>query len=128
MRLLKNPVIWLALGLVSYLTVGCATDKPGMTDTLGTYTVTVNGAPDKVTTAAYRAATDLKLSDVDSGNGGTKVDGRVTAETAQNVQVTIDISQAGENTSKVSIRVGATGDQNLSSQLVDRINAHLSFF
>jgi propanediol dehydratase small subunit len=127
MRLLKNSAILLALGLVSYLTVGCATDKPGATYTLGTYSVMVNGTPDKVTTAAYKAATDLKLSNVDSGNGGTKVDGRVTAQTAQNDQVTIDISQAGENTSKVSIRVGTTGDQNLSSQLVDKINSHLSW-
>jgi hypothetical protein len=127
MRLLKNSAILLALGLVSYLTVGCATDKPGMTDTLGTYTVTVNGSPDKVTTAAYKACTDLKLSNVDSGNGGTKVDGRVTAQTAENTQVTIDIAQSGDNSSKVSIRVGTTGDQNLSSQLVDRINAHLSW-
>jgi hypothetical protein len=125
MRLLKVSAILLALSFVSFLTVGCSTEKPGATYTLGSYTVSVDGAPDKVTTAAYKAAGDLKLININQS--GTAVDGKVTAQTAQNANVTIDITPAGEKVSKVSIRVGETGDEALSSQLVDRINAHLSW-
>jgi hypothetical protein len=42
--------------------------------------------------------------------------------------VTIKIEQAGDNVSKVSITVGATGDQSLSAQIMDRIKHHLSWF
>jgi hypothetical protein len=51
----------------------------------------------------------------------------VTANTAQGTSVTIDIKEAGDNVSKVTIHVGATGDDAVSQQLVDRIKAHLSW-
>jgi hypothetical protein len=105
---------------------GCSTDQPGTTDTLGSYSTHVDSTPDKVTTAASKACEDLKLNDINSN--GTKVDGKVTARTAAGDDVTIDIQQAGDNVSSVSIRVGATGDQSVSKQLVDRIKSHLSWF
>ncbi len=105
---------------------GCSTSEPGAKDTLGTYSTNVAASPDKVTTAAAKAAEDLKLSDINSS--GTKVDGKVTARTAQGDQVAIDIEQAGDNVSKVSIRVGTTGDEAVSKQLVDRIKSHLGWF
>jgi hypothetical protein len=110
-----------------YMTLsGCSTDEPGATDTLGTYTVNVDASPDKVTDAANKACQDLKLSNINAN--GSKVDGKVTGLTAQGQDVSIDIKQSGEDVSQVSIRVGATGDQAISKQLVDRIKAHLSWF
>jgi hypothetical protein len=85
----------------------------------------VSSTPDKVTAAAIKAAGDLKLLNI-AGNG-TAVDGRVTATDAQGDAVTIDIAQAGDGVSKVTIHVGATGDDAISKQLVDRINSHLSW-
>jgi len=115
-------------GLCAFLIqAGCSTDQPGATNTLGFYTTNVDARPDKVTTAAYKACEDLKLSNINSGSGGSTVDGEVTATTAQGTSVTIDIKQAGDNVSKVTIRVGATGDDAVSQQLVDRIKAHLSW-
>jgi hypothetical protein len=76
-----------------------------------------------VTAAAQNAAADLKLSDI-VGNS-TKVDGRVTAKDAQGTTITINISQAGDKVSKVTIRVGATGDEAMSKQLMDGIKKHL---
>ena len=106
---------------------GCSSDQPGATNTLGFYSTNVDASPDKVTTAAYKACEDLKLSNINSGSGGSKVDGEVTANTAQGENVTIDIKQAGDNVSKVTIHVGATGDDAVSQQLVDRIKSHLSW-
>lgn len=114
------------LSMIAFLyTSGCSTEQPGATDTLGAYSVNVDSSPDKVTTAASKACEDLKLEDINSN--GTAVDGRVVARTAQGDDVTINIEQAGDNVSKVTVHVGATGDEAMSKQLVDRIKSHLSW-
>ncbi len=101
----------------------CSTSQPGATDTLGTYSSNVAAAPDKVTDAAHKACNDLNLQNINAT--GTSVDGKVTAQTAEGQDVNITIAQAGDNVSKVSIRVGATGDEQISRQLMDKIQDHL---
>jgi hypothetical protein len=113
------------MGLSLMNLTGCQTDSPGATNTLGSYSTMINSTPDKVTVAAQKAADDLKLLDI-VGNG-TKIDGTVTAKNAQGDVITINIEQAGDNVSKVTIRVGSAGDDAVSKQLVDRINSHLSW-
>jgi len=115
----------LSVGFFLVNLTGCETDAPGATDTLGVYSTMIDGAPDKVTAAAQKAAGDLQLADIVSN--GTTVDGKVTAKNAQGDVVTIDVEQAGQNVSKVTIHVGATGDEAVSKQLVDRIKSHLSW-
>jgi hypothetical protein len=96
----------------------CQTDSPGVTNTMGLYTSTdVNGPTDKVTASAQKACEGLKLTNVIAS--GTKVDGKVTAKNAQGDDVTIDISQAGDNVSKVTIH---GGDEATRKQLIDSIN------
>jgi len=111
-------------GLLLMNITGCGTSTPGTKDTLGSYSTNVNGAPDKVTKAAQKACEDLKLTDIVAT--GTKVDGKVTAKNAQGDTVRINIEQAGETVSKVSIRVGTTGDEAVSKQLIDAINSNLA--
>jgi hypothetical protein len=115
----------LGMGFFLANLTGCQTETPGATNTLGSYSTMIDGPPDKVTTASQKAAEDLKLTDIVGTS--TKVDGKVTANTAQGDAVTIDVAQAGENVSKVTIRVGVTGDDAVSKQLVDRIKSHLSW-
>jgi hypothetical protein len=115
----------LGMGLFLANLTGCQTESPGATNTLGFYSTMIDGTPDKVTAASQKAADDLKLTDI--VGTGTKVDGKVTANTAQGDAVTIDIAQAGDNVSKVTIRVGVTGDDAVSKQLVDRIKSHLTW-
>jgi hypothetical protein len=132
-QFLKGYFMKLAIISLSVLSAGvvlpnltaCSTESPGATETLGVYSTNVDASPDKVTTAAQKAADDLKLTDI-VGNG-TKVDGKVTAKDAQGDVVTIDIVQAGDSVSKVTIHVGTTGDEALSKQLVDKIKSHLSW-
>jgi len=85
----------------------------------------VSAAPDKVTTAADAACEDLKLTNIDST--ATKVDGQVRAYDAQGQEVAIDVEQAGDNVSKVSVRIGVTGDAAMSRQIVDHIKSHLNW-
>ncbi len=125
MKLAFFAISMLSVGFFLVNLTGCQTDTPGATNTLGSYSTMIDGSPDKVTAAAQKAAGDLQLTDI-VGNG-TTIDGKVTAKTAQGDVVTIDIEQAGQNVSKVTIRVGATGDDAVSKQLVDRIKAHLSW-
>jgi Protein of unknown function (DUF3568) len=126
---MKAVLVLVAMFSLSVLLLtlnGCQTDQPGATNTLGDYTTNVSAAPDKVTDAANKACEDLKFQNINAA--GTKVDGKVTAKTAQGDDVVITITQSGSDVSKVNVRVGAGGDQAVSKQIVDRINAHLSWF
>src|SRR5271170_2706134 len=91
------------LGLLLLNLAGCQTESPGAEYTLGAYTTMVDGTPDKVTDAARKAAEDLQLQDILANS--TKVDGNLTALNAQGDKVTIDVAQAGDNVSKVTIHV-----------------------
>jgi hypothetical protein len=125
MKLAFLTLSLLSAGLFLGNLTGCQTDSVGATNTLGAYSTMIDSSPDKVTVAAEKADADLKLTNIE-GNG-TKIDGKVTAQNAQGDAVTIDIEQAGDNVSKVTIHVGATGDDAVSRQLVDRIKSHLSW-
>jgi hypothetical protein len=126
MRIAALILSILSLGAVISIQAGCSTDEPGATTALGFYSTNVDAAPDKVTTAAYKACEDLQFNTINSN--GSKVDGKVTAKTAQGEDVTIDIAQAGDSVSKVTVHVGATGNESISKQLIDRTKSHLSWF
>jgi hypothetical protein len=121
--LLAISLLGASFGLVNL--TACQTETPGATETLGVYSTNVDGTPDKVTAAAQKAAADLNLTEI-VGNG-TNIDGKVTAKDAHGNVVTINIEQAGDNVSKVTIHVGTTGDEAVSKQLIDRIKTHLSW-
>jgi hypothetical protein len=113
----------LSLGFLLATLGGCQTGSPGVKNTFGSYSAMVDASPDKVTKAANASLKEMKLLDIVSN--GTKIDGKVTARDAQNDVVTIDIEQAGDNVSKVTIRVGSTGDEAVSKQILDRIKKKL---
>jgi len=116
------------LGLSAFLmnVTGCETDQVQTHDhaAAGSYSALLDGTPDKVTSAAQKACADLKLLDV--VGAGTKVDGRVTARDAQGDNIAIDIAQAGDKVSRVTVYVGPTGDPSVSEQLINRIKADMS--
>jgi hypothetical protein len=112
----------MVIGFLALVGSGCQTNSPGVKNTLGSYSLMVDGPPDKVTNAAKATLKDMKLLDI--AGSSTKIDGKVTAKTAQNDAVNINIEQAGENVSKVSIRVGV-GDEAVSKQILDGIKKNL---
>ena len=116
----------IGLGVTMAVLPACQTASPGVKNVAGTYSVMLDGTPDKVTKAAQKAAEDLKLANINATS--TKVDGKVTATTAQNTDVMINIEQAGDNVSRVSVRVGASGDGDISQQLIDRTKSNLHWF
>jgi Protein of unknown function (DUF3568) len=124
MKALLFLIALFGAALLLLSSAGCSTTEPGATDTLGNYSTNVNSTPDKVANAANKACQDLKFVDVNSTV--TKVDGKVTAKTAQGDDVNIEIAQAGQDVSSVTVRVGATGDPAISKEIVDRIKNNLS--
>jgi hypothetical protein len=116
----------LSMGLFLVNLTGCSTTSPGTsTDAMGDYSTNIDGTPDKVADAAKKSADDLKLMNVTEVP--TAVDGTVTAKTADGRDVKISISPSGDKVSKVTIRVGTTGDAAVSQQLIDGIKHHMSW-
>jgi propanediol dehydratase small subunit len=125
MKLAIFAISVLSAGFVLSNLTACQTESPGASQTMGVYSVMIDSTPDKVTTAAQKACDDLKLTSITAN--GTTIDGKVTALNAQGDSVIINVEQAGDSVSKVTIHVGATGDEAVSKQLVDRIKSHLSW-
>jgi hypothetical protein len=125
---MKKAILAISLLTGSFGLAGltaCETESPGATDMLGVYSTNVDAGTEKVTAAAQKAAADLNLTEIVAN--GTSIDGKVTAKDAQGDVVTINIEQAGDNVSKVTIHVGTTGDEAVSKQLMDKIKSHLSW-
>lgn len=89
----------------------------------GKYEMTVKGTPDVVTAAARKAVEQLEMTDVDSSSD--RSDGKVTARTAKLDSVKIEIEQAGETESKVTIKTHGGDADDVSRQIQDRIKSNL---
>lgn len=89
----------------------------------GQYVMTVQATPDKVTAAARRAVEQLKMTDIDSS--GDRSEGKVTAKTARQDSVRIDIEQSGDSDSKVTIYTHGDDADTVRKQIQDQINSNL---
>jgi len=105
------------------LLVGCSTSEPGVKNTMGTLTTTVEANPPRVAKAAEAVLKDLELIRVHSTS--TEVDGEAFGYTASDKKVGVSIKQEGENLSKVSVRVGAFGDEDLGIAVITRLEEQL---
>lgn len=108
-------------------TSGCVAARNAATDTVswirGALEVTVDAPIDRVGKAATATVREMKFALISS-----KVDvisGEVVALTAQDTKIEILMKKVGENTTHVSIRVGAFGDQAVSQQIYDELKKNL---
>jgi len=109
------------------LTTGCVAAKTAARDTVrvirGALEVELDHTIEQVGRAATKAVTDLKFINVVS-----KVDvvsGEINAETAQGTNIGILLDKIGERTTRVSIRVGAFGDETVSRLILDEMKKNL---
>lgn len=112
----------LALCVILTLSVlGCDTNRPGVTQTLGQYDMVLE-AP---TSRASRAAEDVLKGDykfVIDSSVHTAIDGKVVAHTAHNNQVTVWVTREGDNLSKVTVQVDQLTDrERLSMEILGKI-------
>ncbi len=78
---------------------------------------------DDVFAASQRALADLKFARIDDNKSG--IDAQLIARTALDKKVEIKLERITDKLTKVHIRVGVIGDQDLSLTVLDKINAEL---
>ena len=95
---------------------GCQAQSSPVTNTGGSFSSLMTRGPKTVTIAAEKSARDLQMTDIVSHS--TKTNGTVTAKTKKGEAVTIDIEQAGENQSRVTIRIIPTDEEIVMARIV----------
>jgi hypothetical protein len=116
---LGKTTLILAAGAALTFLGGCKTDKPGVKNYGGYVVGYVPAPPAQVTDAARETLEELDLQMIFAES--TKVDGKVTAMTAREKKVDVDVSETDDGLSKVCVRVGEFGDESLSVEILDRI-------
>lgn len=116
-----------ALGAAA-LTSGCvavvaaAGAGAGVLWVRGAIETNLDGDLDRVYRAAQDAVADLQFAKVSERKSG--LDAQIIARTALDKKIEIKLEKLGSAT-KVMIRVGVMGDQQLSISILDRIKSHL---
>lgn len=120
---MNRSVMLFVLLIAMIFAVGCATDQPGVKNRLGAYETMVAANPAAATSAAKKAMEQMKLINIESTS--TELDGKVTGQNAGGDEVVVAIAIAGDGVSRISVRVGWTGDSATSQAVLKRIRALL---
>ena len=105
------------------MSTGCDTVQPGVTNNAGTVVARFAASPDKVSEAAKATLEELKFQFIVARS--SKLDGYLSAKTAQNDDVEIKVNFAGDNVSEVKIRIGTFGDEGISLRIIDGIRSRI---
>jgi hypothetical protein len=89
----------------------------------GELDATLSNRFDAVEHATNRAIEQLQLAKVNETRSA--IDAEFTARTGQDKRINIRINRTAENITRVRIRVGLVGDENLSRVILDKIKANL---
>jgi hypothetical protein len=90
---------------------------------MGELKATLDGNPPEVARAAEKALESMSMK-VDSTTS-SDLDGKITAHSALDKQITIHIERSGDHKSKIGIRVGTMGDEEQSRAILERIQKKL---
>ncbi len=122
------PVALLALGTLPFLT-GCVVVAAGAAGAgavayvRGEMEATVEHDLDAVFKAAQRALVKLEFARINDQKSA--VDAQLVARTALDKRVEIKLVKVASKVTKVQIRIGLVGDQDLSLTILDQIKAGL---
>lgn len=127
----KHWVGLVALGVVLIAAAGCfgvvagaAAGAGAVAYIRGELEATEEAPMDKVVAAAKGAVDDLQLRLISSD--ADAVSGKITAETARGTDIGIALERESDNVTKIRIRVGVFGDENLSRLIHEKMKARLS--
>ena len=101
------------------LMTGCQTSQPGVKSTYRSQWTTINANTVKTTAVAKDVLQDMKLRNIESKS--TAVDGNVQGFTADDTKITVDVKKVTDNTSQVSVYVGAMGDPDMGKDILAQI-------
>jgi len=105
----------LATSLSSCVVVAAGAGAAGAAYVMGSLDGTMAASPEKVVDAAKDVLKDKDIKVVSADASG--VDGRVVGKTALEKEINITVKRTEANMSKVSIRVGTFGDQEISREI-----------
>ncbi|MEM1445237.1 MAG: DUF3568 family protein [Planctomycetota bacterium] len=112
----------LALGAATVLSA-CQTDVAGVETNLRSQWTTVVADVETATAAAEEVLEDLKLIDVTSTSTG--IDGRATAKTAEETEITVSVAKVVAG-SQITVTVGTVGNNELGKAILADIQAKLA--
>ena len=124
-----GPSVLLALAIVAGTTLTACEglrSKPGVDGaayTLGRLDVMVSADPKRVVQVAESVQHEMDVVVVSSAASG--VDGQVVGRTALGTRIEITVERQDSETSKYSILVGSFGDEKLSREIHEKIQARL---
>jgi len=113
----------LGLALLTALSAGCSASEPGVKNTFGNLSTRVNADPAATTAAAENVLRELELLRVHADS--TDLDGKAFGYTASDRKVSVSIKKQGEGVSRVKVRVGWSGDEDLGLAVIRRIEDRL---
>ena len=113
----------LFLGLSLAFIPGCGTSQPEFENVAGTIEGVIPANPEKVTLAAKKVVEELKFNDITYTS--TKIDGYVTARTAQDAEIDIKVDLSGDDSSEIAVKVGNFGDEAVSLKILSMIKSKL---
>ena len=129
-RTFRKALIFAALCALPAAQAGCLIAAAGAAGAgtvayvRGDTGATVAAGPEAVTEAAKAAVEqDMKLTVISST--ASAVDGKVVARTANDAKLVVVVESAGEGVSRVSVRVGNFGNEDLQQQVLEKIKARL---
>lgn len=102
----------------------CKTDEPGVKSTYRSQYTTVAANTEDATQAAKAVLAELELMNITSSSTG--LDGKATAYTADNTEVRVTVDRVDDNTSEISVNIGALGDPSLGKTIISRIRSRLA--
>ncbi len=127
---LWDVVLVLLLVLIAGTHIGCmlfagaAAGVVGVVYTKGDLTGYVDADLTRTVGATKLAMNDLKLPLISANSGGDE--GRVEARVGTDNKAVVRLIQKSEKVTKVNIRIGTFGDEELSRQILAKVESHLN--
>lgn len=129
---LKRTLTALACALILVSTSGCVLLAVGAAGAAGAGTVayirgeldtSLNGTVDSVGVATTKALEELRFAKIHENKSA--VDAEIRARTGQDKKIDIRLNRTSDTLTRVRIRVGTFGDEDLSRLLLEKIKAKL---
>lgn len=118
------PLMLMALMFAMIGATGCSSPQTGVKTSWGKLSAYLDAMPPQVIAAAEQVAEDMELK-VES-SASTQLDGRLVARTAQDKSIKVNVERYGDNISAITIKVGTWGDEKLSLEYFNAIQAKLA--
>jgi hypothetical protein len=123
-KIVPSVLILTAISLLpGCVAVAVAAGAAGIAYVNGDLEAKLDATPQRVIQASEAALKDMEVPIV--SKDASAIDGKLIGRTALKKKVEITVQRETETTSKISIRIDTFGDESLSRQILEKIQAKL---